>query len=55
MDSILDGVKAQPELFTESSKDVPDINFFYRYSLRRRSGGRRTWISCLSKRSKSQM
>ncbi|KAI9543026.1 Endosome/lysosome-associated apoptosis and autophagy regulator member 2 [Dissostichus eleginoides] len=30
VDSILDGVKAQPELFTENSKDVPDINFFYR-------------------------
>lgn len=30
MDTVLDGVNAKPDLFPENSKDVPDINFFYR-------------------------
>lgn len=30
MESVLDGVDANPELFPESPKDVPDIHFFYR-------------------------
>ncbi|KAM8739882.1 endosome/lysosome-associated apoptosis and autophagy regulator family member 2-like isoform 2-T2 [Acanthopagrus schlegelii] len=30
VDSVLDGVNAKPDLFPENSKDVPDINFFYR-------------------------
>ena len=34
VDSVLDGVNAKPDLFPENSKDVPDINFFYRYSVK---------------------
>ncbi|KAF7650547.1 hypothetical protein LDENG_00123780 [Lucifuga dentata] len=30
VDVILDGVNAKPELFPENSKNIPDINFFYR-------------------------
>ncbi|KAI3366634.1 hypothetical protein L3Q82_009319 [Scortum barcoo] len=30
VDTVLDGVNAKPDLFPENSKDVPDINFFYR-------------------------
>lgn len=30
VDSVLNGIEAKPELFPESAKDVPDINFFYR-------------------------
>uniref|UniRef100_A0A672J1D1 Si:dkey-153k10.9 n=1 Tax=Salarias fasciatus TaxID=181472 RepID=A0A672J1D1_SALFA len=30
VDTVLNGLNAQPDLFPESSEDVPDINFFYR-------------------------
>ncbi|KAM6985513.1 endosome/lysosome-associated apoptosis and autophagy regulator family member 2-like isoform 2-T2 [Aplochiton taeniatus] len=30
VDSVLDGVNAKPELFPENTKEVPDINFFYK-------------------------
>lgn len=30
VDTVLNGVNAKPDLFPENSKDVPDINFFYR-------------------------
>lgn len=30
VDTALDGVEAKPDLFPESSKDIPDINFYYR-------------------------
>ena len=33
-DTVLDGMNAKPELFPEDSKNVPDINFFYRYSIK---------------------
>ncbi len=33
-DSVLEGVNAKPDLFPENTKDVPDINFFYRYSMK---------------------
>lgn len=36
VDTVLDGVNAKPDLFPENSKDVPDINFFYRYSMKHR-------------------
>lgn len=32
VDTVLDGVNAKPDLFPENTRDVPDINFFYRYS-----------------------
>lgn len=32
METVLNGVNAKPDLFPESSEDVPDINFFYRSS-----------------------
>lgn len=31
MEAALDGVEAAPDLFPASSRDLPDINFFYRY------------------------
>lgn len=34
VDSVLDGVNATPDLFPENLKDVPDINFFYRYGVK---------------------
>lgn len=33
-DTVLDGVKAEPDLFPKNSKGVPDINFYYRYRLK---------------------
>lgn len=30
VDTVLNGVSAEPDLFPENSQDVPDINFFYR-------------------------
>lgn len=30
VDTVFNGVNAKPDLFPENSKDVPDINFFYR-------------------------
>lgn len=30
VDTVLNGVNAEPDLFPENSQDVPDINFFYR-------------------------
>ncbi|XP_029598386.1 UPF0577 protein KIAA1324-like isoform X1 [Salmo trutta] len=30
VDSDLDGINARPELFSDNSKGIPDINFFYR-------------------------
>lgn len=30
MENSLDGIEAMPEQYTQSSKKVPDINFFYR-------------------------
>lgn len=32
VDSALNGVNAKPELFPGNLKEVPDINFFYRYA-----------------------
>uniref|UniRef100_A0A8C5FYW2 UPF0577 protein KIAA1324-like n=1 Tax=Gouania willdenowi TaxID=441366 RepID=A0A8C5FYW2_GOUWI len=32
VDSVLNGINAKPDLFPESSEEVPDINFFYRSS-----------------------
>lgn len=37
MDAVLSGVSAKPDLFPENTKDVPDINFFYRYSVEHRA------------------
>ena len=31
VDSTLDGIRARPELFSQSARKVPDVNFFYRY------------------------
>lgn len=31
VDDNVAGVKAKPELFAQTSKKVPDVNFFYRY------------------------
>ncbi|KAG7264717.1 hypothetical protein CRUP_018817 [Coryphaenoides rupestris] len=39
VDNTLDGVHAQPELFAQSARKVPDVNFFYRRR-RRASRGR---------------
>lgn len=34
VDTVLDGVKAEPDLFPKNSKGVPDIYFYYRYRLK---------------------
>ncbi len=31
VDNTLDGIKARPELYPQTSKKVPDVNFYYRY------------------------
>lgn len=38
MDSVLDWVDAKPDLFPAKTKDLPDINFFYRYDMRNWDG-----------------
>lgn len=32
VESTLDGVNVRADLFPETSKKVPDVNFFYRYA-----------------------
>lgn len=47
VESVLEGVNANPQLFPESSKKVPDINFFFRSTQATASceGGRSTVIT----------
>ncbi len=33
VNNTLDGIRARPELYPQTSKKVPDVNFYYRYLL----------------------